>query len=1289
MAWVNNNNNGANVLQLTRCFNSLITEDKLNQKIRSTEDLSVLCSLLEVKLYLINDSKHSPVIYNIDFILSKLNITDVDVLSHILKVALMVQPDVGEYLKLFQFIKENISAEPLQYLKFLKILLDLCKCKKEEDAFIQYVDDNAFDLVISNLIDIDTKPLINYLNVNILPYYLNINCDSSKNLFVQILKHTLEKKSLDIFCANPQIFIENNDSLLKDDCFWYLLQTGLNNNSSTIQKQALFILKKAIKSCQRLKCFNTTLGVVSWNADSKTQTFSAWQNLFILYEVSREKQLHLIEPIYQLIPTITILHPSWLSSVFRIFLLHPQQAVCSYILIDLLKSNWYYDDAAFKDVVKCLIYVLNKTEFALNESVWMHLYKFARNLSDEQFIHLLQETVNISWIPPVCYRLYRTIFNSKTDVFIPISVASQIITNLRKLPHKFIRDECLRLTIEYVHKPHFERANFRESLELNNIFFKDNFELWKLDNFEKFIPDIRATIKSWIGCKDGVDLKEVEALLKIIQTLNDADVESLLYKLFTNKELSNAILDRMCVLFYQDVNILSYFNTRLISMQKCDDSYLRRIVPILTIHQSDEILETCSRILLTNESNDVQVEISFAIVNHLSEVINSNLLQEILIKWETKFLENKNRNAHTCLSFMQLYSKKRIVLDQRRTIQIFEHILETQEFVIVPEIFAQLKFLINSCADVEILFPFIDLCAQKLFELKGSTFFKAAVENFINSILLNNVILLGNDEIVFAKCRDLLRLLYKWVNTVEVVGCSLSENLCKLSELNSNAFKFIPIALKLLLFGDILKKDQRAEYNVCQMISRTNSEKSSKNPNLRKIAIRGEIIKYLQNILNSERDVKKREQKADAIWALLLKKYLRYVNKRCFSDSQVHLIKLRILQALLLIHDKMGHKEGLIDHLLNSLCTESHQLSNKFIVIWLLIRLLHIKDNCLDLISAKIQSTNKMHSSTISAFIPVLYHVALLKNDDAFSVKVFKQLLPWTMGAHFHLRLYAQVGIKKIYDRMNNKKICDQFKEVVEGVVEVLDKTDRDIEIFDKYIFDVFNPMADFNLETIYYTIPHITNVTNDEYENISNILNFSIDTSLNLDDLRTVQLKNKKQTNQNISTSVIQKKIIPQDSVHRKIGELIVVASLVDKIPNLGGISRTSEVFGVKELVINSLSTIKNPEFQSLSMSSENWINITEVKVDDLQLFLLAMKEKGFLVVGAEQTSESVKLNNFNFPCKCLLLLGNEKEGIPPNLLSLIDICVEIPQLGVVRSLNVHVAAATFIWEYTKAHML
>ena len=71
--------------------------------------------------------------------------------------------------------------------------------------------------------------------------------------------------------------------------------------------------------------------------------------------------------------------------------------------------------------------------------------------------------------------------------------------------------------------------------------------------------------------------------------------------------------------------------------------------------------------------------------------------------------------------------------------------------------------------------------------------------------------------------------------------------------------------------------------------------------------------------------------------------------------------------------------------------------------------------------------------------------------------------------------------------------------------------------------------------------------------------------------------------------------------------------------------------------------------------------------------------------MIGLEQTANSKKVEEFVFPEKCVLLLGNEKEGMPIKYIQLMDACIEIPQYGMVRSLNVHVSGAICIWEYTK----
>jgi tRNA guanosine-2'-O-methyltransferase len=87
---------------------------------------------------------------------------------------------------------------------------------------------------------------------------------------------------------------------------------------------------------------------------------------------------------------------------------------------------------------------------------------------------------------------------------------------------------------------------------------------------------------------------------------------------------------------------------------------------------------------------------------------------------------------------------------------------------------------------------------------------------------------------------------------------------------------------------------------------------------------------------------------------------------------------------------------------------------------------------------------------------------------------------------------------------------------------------------------------------------------------------------------------------------------------------------------------------------------------------------------------WLLDQKAKGYFIFGLEQTASSVSLDSMVFPDRpSILLLGKEKEGIPVELLQAVDQCVEIPQLGIIRSLNVHVSGAIAIWEHTKQRRL
>ncbi|RLN47242.1 hypothetical protein BBJ29_004867 [Phytophthora kernoviae] len=138
----------------------------------------------------------------------------------------------------------------------------------------------------------------------------------------------------------------------------------------------------------------------------------------------------------------------------------------------------------------------------------------------------------------------------------------------------------------------------------------------------------------------------------------------------------------------------------------------------------------------------------------------------------------------------------------------------------------------------------------------------------------------------------------------------------------------------------------------------------------------------------------------------------------------------------------------------------------------------------------------------------------------------------------------------------------------------------------------------------------------------------------------------------------------------------IIMCASLVDKVPNLAGLARTCEIFNAQKLVVPNLRmTEQDATFATVSATAHKWIPLEEVRPqgNDLREALLRWKREGYTIVAVEQTASSVSLANHTLPRKMVVVLGREKEGIPVDVLQLVDLCVEIPQFGLVRSLNVH----------------
>ncbi|WP_329125954.1 TrmH family RNA methyltransferase [Streptomyces sp. NBC_01465] len=80
---------------------------------------------------------------------------------------------------------------------------------------------------------------------------------------------------------------------------------------------------------------------------------------------------------------------------------------------------------------------------------------------------------------------------------------------------------------------------------------------------------------------------------------------------------------------------------------------------------------------------------------------------------------------------------------------------------------------------------------------------------------------------------------------------------------------------------------------------------------------------------------------------------------------------------------------------------------------------------------------------------------------------------------------------------------------------------------------------------------------------------------------------------------------------------------------------------------------------------------------------WLAKQGERGARIVGVELADEAVRLADLP-PARerTVMVLGHEQQGIPPEALDLLDVCVEIPMIGTGASLNVAVAGSLALYK-------
>ena len=135
----------------------------------------------------------------------------------------------------------------------------------------------------------------------------------------------------------------------------------------------------------------------------------------------------------------------------------------------------------------------------------------------------------------------------------------------------------------------------------------------------------------------------------------------------------------------------------------------------------------------------------------------------------------------------------------------------------------------------------------------------------------------------------------------------------------------------------------------------------------------------------------------------------------------------------------------------------------------------------------------------------------------------------------------------------------------------------------------------------------------------------------------------------------------------------------------NLGLILRSADIFGVNAVYYRQgNNTISNKQLSKLSRNS----NVPVFFVDKIES-LLKLKNDGYGIVALEITNTSIPLSAVNFPHKTCLVIGNEQNGTPEDVLGIVDLSTHIEMIGGhTSSLNVSVATSIALYEISQQHL-
>lgn len=146
----------------------------------------------------------------------------------------------------------------------------------------------------------------------------------------------------------------------------------------------------------------------------------------------------------------------------------------------------------------------------------------------------------------------------------------------------------------------------------------------------------------------------------------------------------------------------------------------------------------------------------------------------------------------------------------------------------------------------------------------------------------------------------------------------------------------------------------------------------------------------------------------------------------------------------------------------------------------------------------------------------------------------------------------------------------------------------------------------------------------------------------------------------------------------------IVIVLDNIRSMNNIGSAFRTADAFLIEKIYLTGITA--QPPHREINKTalgateSVPWEYIAN-PIDAIN----DLKKENYEIVTIEQADKSILLNEFdvNPQAKYALVFGNEVKGVSPEIMKILDSCIEIPQKGSKHSFNISVSIGITLWDF------